>query len=145
MSKINRRTAIASAFASGAALVAAEATSESLASENGTSRANGLANESMVFTSQEEESLTKDQSYVVAAGMTPEEAKCWSLVAEAAGAFFNLPEQHPLDKAEVVTAVHVIQNKLLSRPTYRKYIKLAKAGHEAEQKAKENADNGKQN
>ena len=26
-----------------------------------------------------------------------------------------------MDKQEIATAIHVIQNKLLSRPTYRKY------------------------
>lgn len=72
--------------------------------------------------------LTSDQTYVMAAGMTEAEAKCWKLIAEAAGAFFALPEMHPTDGAEVATAVHVIQNKLLGRPTYRKYLELAKAG-----------------
>ena len=39
----------------------------------------------------------------------------------AGGAFFALPVQHPAEIPEVVTAVHEIQNKLLSRPTYRIY------------------------
>ena len=70
-----------------------------------------------------------DRKSVMAAGMTEAEADCWRKTAEAAGAFFALPELHPLDQAEVVTAVHVIQNKLLSRPTYRKYLEEAKKNH----------------
>lgn len=71
---------------------------------------------------------TRDEGFVMEAGMTRAEAKAWRLIAEAAGAFFALPEQHPMDKQEVASAVHIIQNKLLSRPTYRKYLELAKAG-----------------
>ncbi len=74
---------------------------------------------------QEEED--KDTQAVMAAGMTAEEAKCWRLIAEAAGAFFELPELHPMDKTEVATAIHVVQNKLLARPVYRKYLEAAKA------------------
>lgn len=74
---------------------------------------------------QEEED--KDTQAVMAAGMTAEEAKCWRLIAEAAGAFFELPELHPMDKTEVATAIHVVQNKLLARPVYRKYLEAARA------------------
>lgn len=73
---------------------------------------------------------TADHLAVTEAGLTEAEAECWAKVAEAAGAFFQLPELHPLDKAEVATAVHVIQNKLLGRPTYRKYL----AAHKANEK-----------
>lgn len=69
----------------------------------------------------------KDRDFVIAAGMTEKEADCWELAAKTAGAFFDLPEMHPMDKAEISTAIHVIQNKLLSRPTYRKYLENAKA------------------
>jgi hypothetical protein len=63
-----------------------------------------------------------DRDCVLAAGMTEAEADCWEAVAEAAGKFFALPEMHPMDKQEVATAIHVVQNKLLSRPTYRTYL-----------------------
>lgn len=75
------------------------------------------------------EPLTRDQQMVMEAGMTQAEANCWKLTAEAAGAFFALPELHPMDKQEVATAIHVLQNKLLGRPAYRKYLELAKAAH----------------
>ena len=71
--------------------------------------------------------LKADRERVVAAGMTEAEADCWEAVARAAGKFFELPKLHPMDAAEVATAVHVIQHKLLARPTYRKYLELAKA------------------
>jgi len=67
-----------------------------------------------------------DRDCVIGAGMTPEEADCWAAVADAAGKFFALPKQHPMDQQEVASAIHVIQNKLLSRPTYRRYLELAK-------------------
>ena len=68
-----------------------------------------------------------DRDFVIAAGMTDAEADCWGLIAKAAGAFFALPVLHPTDAAEVAQAVHVIQHKLLARPTYRKYLELANA------------------
>ena len=71
-----------------------------------------------------------DRECVLAAGMTEAEADCWATAAKLAGLFFALPEQHPSDNAEVAQAVHVLQNKLLSRPTYRTYLELAKKAHE---------------
>ena len=70
--------------------------------------------------------LTPDQKFVMEAGMTRDEAECWKKIAEAAGCFFKLPELHPTDAAEVAQAIHVVQNKLLGRPTYRKYLQMAK-------------------
>ncbi|MEM7477304.1 MAG: hypothetical protein AAF483_20155 [Planctomycetota bacterium] len=77
--------------------------------------------------SDAESSASKDRKAIMAAGLNEAEADCWAKIAEAAGAFFELPELHPLDKSEVATAVHVIQNKLLGRPTYRTYIASHKA------------------
>jgi hypothetical protein len=44
-----------------------------------------------------------------------------SIVARAAGKFFELPELHPCGGQEVAQAIHIIQNKLMGRPTYRRY------------------------
>ncbi len=74
-----------------------------------------------------------DRESVLAAGLTEAEADCWELAAKLAGAFFDLPEMHPMDKQEVATAVHVIQYRLLSRPTYRKYKDTVKALSEKEE------------
>ena len=63
----------------------------------------------------------EQRAKVLAAGFTPDEAECWELVARASGKFFELPVLHELDAHEVSEAIHVIQNKLLSRPTYRIY------------------------
>lgn len=68
-----------------------------------------------------------DRDFVMEAGMTADEAECWELIAKAAGKFFELPQLHPMDKQEVASAIHIVQNKLLSRPTYRKYLETAKA------------------
>ena len=68
-----------------------------------------------------------EKERVMAVGMTEAEADCWEAAADLAGKFFALPELHPMDKSEVATAIHVIQNKLLSRPTYRRYIAPAKS------------------
>jgi hypothetical protein len=80
-------------------------------------------------------SAPKDRDFVIAAGMTAEEADCWTAIADATGKIFALPKLHPMDDHEVAHAVHVIQNKLLARPTYRKYLELAKKAH-GEKKAK---------
>ncbi len=74
-----------------------------------------------------------DREVVLAVGMTEAEADCWALAAQVAGKFFELPELHPMDQQEVASAIHVIQNKLLSRPTYRGYLELAKAAAAARQ------------
>ncbi|MCP3804052.1 hypothetical protein NLX83_32755 [Allokutzneria sp. A3M-2-11 16] len=63
----------------------------------------------------------KDRKRVLEAGFTEAEADCWLLVARAGGAFFALPELHPSIKPEVVQAIHVLQDKLMMRPAYRKY------------------------
>lgn len=114
MTDMTRRTAMAAAVVGGATVATASRTA----------------------TAQEPE-LTPDQRYVIEAGMTEAEADAWKKTAEAAAAFFALPELHPLDNQEVATAIHVIQNKLLGRPTYRKYLELAKAGHEREKRKRE--------
>ena len=72
------------------------------------------------------EAAKRDKQIIMEAGLSEAEAECWRKVAEAAGAFFQLPELHPTDRQEIAQAVHVIQYKLLARPTYRKYLKLAK-------------------
>lgn len=73
---------------------------------------------------------TTDRGRVLAVGMTEAEADCWEATARAAGLFFELPELHPTDKEEVAAAIHVVQYKLLSRPTYRRYLELARAADE---------------
>ncbi len=69
----------------------------------------------------------RDRRAVITAGMTEAEADCWAMAAELAGKFFALPELHPMDKQEIATAIHVIQHRLLSRPTYRKYLESHKS------------------
>ena len=76
---------------------------------------------------EEEPAGSADRRAVLAAGMTEEEADCWAAAADVAGKFFALPDLHPMDDQEVANAVHVIQNKLLSRPTYRAYLAAHKA------------------
>ena len=63
---------------------------------------------------------------MLTAGMTDEEANCWELAAKLAGGMFALPDPHPMDNHEIAQAIHVIQNKLLARPTYRRYLQAAK-------------------
>jgi hypothetical protein len=69
----------------------------------------------------------EERGRVLSVGMTEGEADCWELAANLAGKFCALPQLHPLDKQEVATAIHVVQNKLLSRPTYRRYLESFKA------------------
>jgi hypothetical protein len=85
---------------------------------------------------ESQEDIKTDKQCVMEAGLTEAEAECWAKTAAAAGAFFALPELHPEDAKEVSAAIHVLQNKLLSRPTYRKYLEVAKANFEARKKKK---------
>ncbi len=66
-----------------------------------------------------------EQELAIAAGLTDQEAECWELSGLLARHWFQLPKLHPMDDHEVTHAIHVIQNKLLGRPAYRKYLKLA--------------------
>lgn len=77
--------------------------------------------------SDREDTPKTDRDRVVALGFTEAEADCWEYAGKAAGIFLRLPELHPMDKQEVASAIHILQNKLLSRPAYRKYLELAKA------------------
>ena len=61
-------------------------------------------------------------------GFTKAEAECWVLAYKLANKFFELPDLHPTDDHEVTHAIHVVQNKLLARPTYRRYRELAREG-----------------
>ena len=79
---------------------------------------------------QVQQDIKTDKQCIMEAGLTEAEAECWEKLASAVGAFFQLPELHPGDAREVAVATHVIQNKLLGRPTYRKYLEIAKANQE---------------
>ena len=109
MKPFSRRSALAGTLAT----VAGAAASQALGQEE--------------MQDQADDEMTADQRFVMEAGMDEAEAECWQKIAAAAGAFFALPELHPMDRQEVATAIHVVQNKLLGRPTYRKYLELAKA------------------
>ncbi len=69
-----------------------------------------------------------ERKRVMECGMTEAEADCWEFVAKAAGKFFELPDLHPMDDQEVAQAIHIIQHKLLARPTYRRYLEMARKG-----------------
>jgi hypothetical protein len=81
--------------------------------------------------------MTTDRDRIKAVGFTEAEADCWELAAALAGKCFALPPVHAsefarnqkeIDNHEVAHAMHVIQNKLLARPAYRQYLKLADEG-----------------
>jgi hypothetical protein len=62
-----------------------------------------------------------DRDCVIASGMTEAEADCWEQTGILAGKLLALPELHPMERQEISSAIHIIQYRLLSRPTYRKY------------------------
>ena len=68
-----------------------------------------------------------DRERVIMCGLTEDEAECWELAATLARRFFELPNLHPTDDHEVTHAIHVVQNKLLGRPTYWRYLELAQS------------------
>ncbi len=121
MHDITRRNAMKLAAAAGAmtAIGGAPATAQSPPPLKPSERPGG--------DPMDAQAVQTDRDFVIAAGMTEAEADCWETIAKAAGQFFDLPELHPMDAAEMASAIHVVQNKLLSRPTYRRYLELAKA------------------
>lgn len=108
MEEMNRRSAIGLAMALGASAVVA-------------------ADPPKPGDEEKPKKRMTDREMVIACGMTPEEADCWEYAAKAAGKFFDLPKLHPMDDQEVASAIHILQNKLLSRPTYRRYLEMAKS------------------
>lgn len=114
----NRRQVIQATLAVGALSVAGTKVAKS---EN-----NVPASPAEDAANQESPANQRDRKAITAAGLTEAEADCWQATADAAAKFFALPELHPMDQQEVASAIHILQNKLLSRPTYRTYLAEAK-------------------
>ncbi len=67
-----------------------------------------------------------DRDFVLEAGMTEAEADCWDAANQFAGAYLGL---EPMGQGhEHIHAIHVLQEKMLSRPTYRRYLEAAGGG-----------------
>ena len=86
----------------------------------------GLSNRAAASDGQSNSELEEqaERQRVIACGLNEAEADCWVLVSQAAAKFFELPQLHEMDDHEVAHAVHVVQQKLLSRPVYRRYKEL---------------------
>lgn len=67
-----------------------------------------------------------DRQRIIAAGLTKDEADCRELTGQLAGTLLNLPQLHVMDDHKISHAIHVIQYRILARPTYRKYLEIAK-------------------
>jgi hypothetical protein len=80
-----------------------------------------LEGEAAAADNKRDEERKLDRACVLASGLTEAEADCWELAGELAGKLLDLPELHPMDRQEIAQTIHVIQYRLLSRPTYRKY------------------------
>ena len=118
-SEPSRRTAIKTAIVGGSVAALANA---------------AISSQAQAKTNEE---IKTDKQCIMEAGLTEEEADCWAKVADAAGSFFKLPTLHPEDAKEVAAAIHVVQNKLLGRPTYRKYLEVAKANQKLKRQFEE--------
>ena len=79
------------------------------------------AKDAVVGTCGDDGRWAAERARVMELGFTEDEALCWEYISCAPGKFFELPVLH-----EIAEAVHVFQNKLLSRPTYRRYVELAR-------------------
>ena len=114
MDEISRRQAVGVAAAAGALAVA-------------------IATEAPAAEAADEKPRAIDEraerQRALACGLTEAEADCWVLVGKAASKFFELPKLHPTDDHETMHALHALQNKLLSRPAYRRYLELTKGGN----------------
>jgi hypothetical protein len=62
-----------------------------------------------------EEVMPDDDDPLLELGMTREEVELWYDIANVAGRMRRLPEQHPMERGEMVTEFHAIQNRLLAR------------------------------
>ncbi|RZS40757.1 hypothetical protein EV193_10370 [Herbihabitans rhizosphaerae] len=86
------------------------------------------SSESESTTSRENRDWTqeelKDRARVLEVGFTEDEADAWLLVNRAAAKVLSLPELHPSDRADWADAIHTLQNRLMLRPTYKKYREL---------------------
>ena len=111
MDAVTRREAVGVALAGAVALAAADAAGQQAAGEDEKAKRQGTDD--------------AERKRVIACGLSEAEAECWLQTSRAAAAFFALPELHPMDGHEVAHAIHVVQQKLLSRPAYRQYKELA--------------------
>jgi hypothetical protein len=66
-----------------------------------------------------------ERGRALAVGLTGQEAECWELTGTLAGRLYHLPTLHETDWHDLAHAIHIIQNKLMARPAYRKYLQLA--------------------
>lgn len=71
--------------------------------------------------------VAMDRKHVLAAGFTDAEADCWEALADVAGKYLDLPVLHKGDQEEDAKAIHFLQFRLMSRPTYRKYLEAARS------------------
>jgi hypothetical protein len=58
--------------------------------------------------------------------MTKEEKKVFFASGELYSSFTRLKKLHPSDQREVEFHIHAIQNIILARPAYKKYLKTLK-------------------
>ena len=93
-----------------------------------------IAGAPRAFAQEESDEVAEQMRAVRAAGFTSEETECWNLCADLAGKYASLERihatdaQHQADWHEVAHAIHVVQTRLLARPTYRKYVEAIKSG-----------------
>ena len=71
--------------------------------------------------SKEKSRLTKHE-VAPAICLTEQEVGCWELAGTLANRLYRLSTLHEMDWHDVVHAIHIIQNKLLARPAYQKYL-----------------------
>ena len=76
-----------------------------------------------------------------AVGLTGQEAECLELAGTLAGRLYNLPTLHETDWHDLVHAIHIVQNRPLARPAYRKYLQLAAGARQARQVSRRRRSN----
>jgi hypothetical protein len=76
-------------------------------------------------TESQESVAALDRKRVLECGFTEAEADCWQQLNQTAAMFFALPKLHAMDDHELAHAIHVLQYRLMSRPTYRQYTAVA--------------------
>ena len=123
MDEYSRRALLgASAFA-GAAAVAGLAPAGASADEQRAAAAAAAAAPAQDLEAQPNipGDPTVDRKRVLACGFTDAEADCWVAVNTACEKYFGLPKLHVMDDHELAHAFHVLQYRLMMRPTFRQY------------------------
>lgn len=93
----------------------------------------GLASAAVALLATEEvaanaqfpnDELARERAIIQRCGLTAQEANSWVLIARLASDMLKIPGFTQEDHQQITQAIQLLQNKLLSQPTKRRYSQL---------------------